>query len=70
MGNLPRSFEEAKANPIKVVGLNVKETEKNIRAGYLEPLRWVLNRPMSLQYDCGVVLLGPIRSGELVVNVN
>ncbi len=70
MGNLPRSFEEAKANPIKVIGLDIKETERNIKAGYLEPFRWILNRPMSLQYDCGIVLSGPIRSGELEVNIN
>ncbi len=70
MWNLPRSFEEAKGNPIKVIGLDIKETEKNISAGYLDPFRWVLNRPISLEYDCGIVLSEPIRSGELVVNLN
>lgn len=69
IGSLPRSREEALNNSVRVVGLDVKETSKNLRKGYFEPYRWVLNRPVSLQYDLGIKLTEPTVSGELIIEI-
>jgi hypothetical protein len=66
---LPRSREEALANPVRVVGCAVNETMHNINMGYLEPFRWYLNRPMSLQFDLGIDLKEPIECGELICTI-
>lgn len=51
----PRSLEEARANPIKVVRLH-----------WGKDFCIELNRPMSLQFDCGIRLSEPVKSGELI----
>lgn len=60
---LPKSREEALANPIRVVALH---PDKN---GNFDPERgigWIeLNRPMSLEYDCGIMVKEPTICGEL-----
>lgn len=67
MERLPRSKEEALNNPIKIIRLDIKATNENLRKGYLEPFRWILNRPMSLEFDCGILIKEPSISGELIV---
>ena len=68
-GRLPQSREEALANPIRVIGLDVKATNNNLKMGYLEPFRWILSRPESLQFDLGIDPNGPISCGELTCTI-
>lgn len=67
-GRLPKSIEEALNDPIKVIGLDVKTTNKNLKEGNLEPYRWILSRPQSLKYDTGILIEEPMCSGELTLN--
>jgi hypothetical protein len=64
-GRLPRSREEALADPVRVIACDWETTKHNLKMGYLEPYRWILNRPMSLQFDIGIDPKSPITSGEL-----
>ena len=65
MNKCPKSKKEALNNPIKVIGVNWKETNKNLTKNYLEPYRFTLNRPMSLEFDLGISIKTPCKSGEL-----
>jgi hypothetical protein len=64
MKTCPRSLKEALDNPVKVIKIHWKDFDKGI-------IDWIeLNRPMSLQFDMGVVLSEPIISGTLICNSN
>ena len=67
-GRLPKSIGKGLNDPIKVIGLDVKATNKNLKEGNLEPYRWVLNRPQSLKYDIGILIEEPTCSGELTLD--
>lgn len=70
IGRCPKSREEALANPIKVIGVDWKATNENLRKGYLEPYRFILNRPQSLEFDLGISIKSPSRSGELICEID
>ena len=60
-GPLPTSREETLANPIKVVACHNLGTKD----------QWFeLNRPESLQFDCGIEIFTPTTSGELIINTD
>jgi hypothetical protein len=56
----PKSREEALANPCRVVAIHNIGTDD----------MWIeLSRPQSLQFDFGIVLSEPTRSGELKLEI-
>lgn len=68
-GRLPKSREEALANPV-IYTYNEKESEKAFKRGDIEWMRWDLSRPQSLEFDFGIQIKTPIASGELILSVD
>ena len=62
-GRLPKSREEALANPVKVIGMELKPL--NLRGGLEGDYYFILSRPESLEFDCGINIHEPTLCGEL-----